>query len=291
MNAGDFKHAYWDDSVAKQEFIRFLNSIHKLDLTLWDSLGYWDNNYRPFSYFREGHIISSVCLYSLDMAVEGRVCKVAQISGVGTLPEYRRQGLNRQLTERVIAWASAKHDFFFLFADHDAYAFYERCGFRRAQEHAACMNIDGMIACPGAVQLDMNKSAHRDLAYGIAQKRAPVSRSLGVLNAKLFMFWCLYGLRDCVYHIPELDVIVLCRRNNGILTLFDIVGPAMPTFDDLYPLIADCEDRSVMFGFMPDCLNLTGGAYDLQPIDNGAFLMGDMPLEHTAYRFPFTSIA
>ena len=92
-----FREDYWDDLESKEEFMRFLIQIHGLDLSRWDRHGFWNRKFRPFSFFKEKTLVSSLCLYSMDMSVMGKRCRVAQISGVGTLPEYRRQGLSSEL--------------------------------------------------------------------------------------------------------------------------------------------------------------------------------------------------
>ena len=75
-------------------------------------MGFWDHGYRPFSLFDGSNIVSSLCVYSMDMTINGEHRLVAQVSGVGTLPEYRRKGLNLELTQKAMAWAKTEHDFF-----------------------------------------------------------------------------------------------------------------------------------------------------------------------------------
>ena len=74
---------YWHNESHKREFNDFLVRIHNLGLTNWEEMGYWDNDYRPFSLFEDDRIISNVCLYSMDMMVAGERSRVAQISAAG----------------------------------------------------------------------------------------------------------------------------------------------------------------------------------------------------------------
>ena len=46
--------------------------------------------------------------------------RLAQISGVGTRPGWRRRGLNRHLTEVALDWARGKHEGVFLFSSDEA---------------------------------------------------------------------------------------------------------------------------------------------------------------------------
>lgn len=285
-----FRENYWDSLELKVEFISFLNRIHRLDLSLWDKMGFWDHNYRPFSYFDGNSLVSNVCVYSMDMTIQGKQRLVAQISAVGTLPEYRRRGLSFKLTQKAIDWARNNHDFFFLFADQDAYDFYKKCGFRPVDEYKASIAVSGGVAQPGAVKLDIQRKDHIELIYRIASDRDSASDVLGVSNKKLFMFWCLYSLKDHIYYVPELDVLVLYKRDNGLITIFDIVGSKVPAFSKIYPYICGEIDKTIEFLFMVDKLNL--GSFDrINVEDNGTHILGDFPLEGTRFIFPFTAHA
>lgn len=270
--------------------MRYLLKVFGLDLHLWDNMGFWDNKYRPFSFFDNDVVVSNVCVYSMDMVVQGTSSRVAQISAVGTLPEYRRQGLSKELTEKAIEWAKSRHDFFYLFADKDAYLFYEKLGFTFVDEYQTRVPLAGKTARSGSVRLDVARKDQLDLVYRYALDRAPVSGTLGVLNDKLLMYWCLYGLRDHIYHIPDLDILVLYKRDNGVVSLYDVIGSEMPPFSDIYPYIADQRDEAVEFFFMPDRLNLK--STELVGIDdNGTHFMGNFPLANARFIFPMTSHA
>lgn len=288
-----FETNYWDDKSKKLAGIHFINFIHKLDLSLWDKLGYWDNNYRPFSLFHHDKIISHVCLYTMDMIVKGKRCSVAQISAVGTHPDYRRQGLNFQLTQKVLEWATPKHDFYFLFADDIALPFYKHCGFRTVDEHKTIITLKNhnYDKREGAVKLDINKESDRDLIYKMALKRDAVSNQLGIFTPKLFMFWCLYDLGDNIYHIPELDALVIYQRQGNTVVVQDIVASKIPAFDQFYPFIAENKDQEVAFKFMTDKMKIESYSAQEIKINNGTHLMGSFPFENRPFLFPLTAHA
>lgn len=285
-----YKENYWSNLELKLEFIRFPNNIHGLDLSLWNELGYWDDHYRPFSYFDDSHLVSSVCIYTMDMLVQGKRCRVAQISGVGTIPEYRRQGLSFDLTQKAIDWACDNHDFFYLFADDEAHRFYEKCGFKQVDEYKTSVSVTGRVALPGTVKLSTDQKDQLDLICKVACNREFISDVFGVANNKLFMFWCLYSLGNYINYIPDLDVLVLYKREHGLLTVFDIVGTKIPTFSKLYPYISDENDKTVEFLFMADKLKLDN-ANLVKIDDNNAFVLGDFPFKNIQFTFPFTSHA
>lgn len=286
-----FKENYWDNSQHKRSFIKFVTQTHNLDLTFLDTNGFWDENYRPFTFFEGAAVISNVCVYSMELLVRGVPKSVAQISAVGTAPQFRRRGLNRELTQRAMDWAAENHEFFFLFSDEGAaLSFYAACGFRPVSEYKTQISVVGQKQKSNLLQLDVRNQEHLQRMYRFACERTPVSDVLGVFNAKLFMFWCLSHLKDCIYYCADLDVLVLFRRNGSALTLFDIVGRNMPEFSALYPYIAGPDDLSVEFLFMTDKLNLDEAKF-VKTDGNRMHLYGEFPLEETEIIFPYTGHA
>ena len=278
---------YWDNDALKAEFNRFLNEIFRLDLSKWDRMGYWDRRFRPFSYFDGDRMVANVCVYSLDMTVAGKACRAAQVSSVATAPDYQRRGLSLDLMNRAIAWARDAHDFHFLFADQEAIPFYRKCGFRTVDEHKTRLTVSGRRAEPGLQKLDLENQRHRELIVNAARERTPVSDRLGVVNWRLFMFWCSYYLKDQIHYMADLDVLVLFERKGEVVTVSDIVGKNIPDFATIYRCISAETDKAVEFLFIPDRLGLN--KVERVPVpENGCHLLGDFPLEGEPFIFPLT---
>ncbi len=276
---------YWDDLTARGAFKEFLVTIHDLDLSGWESAGYWDYAYTPFSFFDGEQVVSSVCVYSLEAVVDGKLGRVAQISGVGTLPSWRRRGLNRQLTECALEWARDDHQAVFLFSDTDAIPFYTACGFEPIDEFVEFMEARAVASEAGAVKLDPGKKAHRDRIYGYAQRRSPISEKFGAGSPKLFAFHCLHSLKDRVYEITGLQCLVCYERADGILKIFDIVSERVPAFEQIYPYIACDGDKGIEFHFYTDKLGLEN--LQARPLyGNNPFVKGAFPIKSPV--FPFT---
>lgn len=279
---------YWNDPKARGAFREFLVRIHGLDLSEWESRGYWDRTYTPFSFFQGDRIVASVCVYSLAAVIDRKPARLAQISGVGTLPEWRRQGLNRRLTEAGLAWAREGHEGVFLFSNVEAIPFYKACGFQPVDEYVEYMEARTVPGRAGAVRLDPGDQADLDRIYHYARRRVPVSNRFGMLNARLLMFHSLYTLRDHAYEIPDLECLVFLQRKGSCLKIFDIVGERVPCLEKLYPYIADENDRTIEFHFHTDRLGLDG--IQAMPLyGNHPFVIDGFPIERPV--FPFTSRA
>ena len=281
----ELRTAYWDDRDSREAFQRFILDIHNLDFNAWEEAGYWDDAYRPFSWFQDGEVISSVCIYSLPAVIDGRRTKVAQISGVGTLPEYRRCGLNRELTAAGLQWAAREHEGVFLFSDVDAVPYYERCGFTAMDEYLPTVEIEPVPRQGAAVLLG---PPDQDRIRRFAERTAAVSRKFAVGNWKLFMFHALYTLRDRIWEIPDLECLVCFRRSGATLMIYDILGESIPTFERLYPYISAPTDRTVEFHFHTDRLGL-GESGRRELIGNNLFVKPGFPVDEPV--FPYTSRA
>jgi len=279
------RSAYWEDRRAKDAFLRFLREIHGLDLGEWAARGFWDADFRPFSYFEGEEIVSSLCVYSLVAVVDGADARIAQFSSVGTAPRRRRRGLNRRLTEIALDWAKEVHDAILLFADEEAIPFYEACGFTGFQEYLEVLDAGSLKPRPGLVRLDPGRDGDLARIYRLAQRREPVSNRLGVTSERLLAFHALYPLRKRVHVIPDLDCLVIFERAGGTLKIYDVVAESMPDFETLYGYLADAGDRRIEFHFHADKLGLADTRREALA-GNHPFALGAFPLEEPV--FPYT---
>jgi len=285
-----FRSHYWDDREAKEEFKTFLLAIHGLDLSLWERRGFWDDLYVPYSLFDGKRIVSSVCLYTMEMVIGGKRRRLAQFSGVGTLFSHRRRGLGKWLTLRAIERGKTTHDGFFLFATEAALVFYGVCGFRPADERAEVVSVECRPSKRTPRRLDLDLDQDLRMLYELARARSPVSDLLGTLNPKLLMFHALYGLRGDAYHIPDLDAVVLCRVDGRRLVLFDVIGERVPSFAEIHPHLSHDPHDEVMFRFMPDKMRIRPER--AEPLsENHLHLLPPLELPRPGCPFPFVAQA
>ena len=130
-----FRSDYFDDPRAKAAFERTTKVIFGLDFKRWKERGLWDTRYIAFSAFDGGECVASACVYTQNLVVESSKMTCAQILTVGTLPEYRRMGLQRELWHRIQRWKPQGHRGFFLFTDDSSASFYGHLGLVRRVEY------------------------------------------------------------------------------------------------------------------------------------------------------------
>jgi GNAT superfamily N-acetyltransferase len=283
------RKAYWHDLAARRTFQQFILDIHGLDFARWEQAGYWDEDYSPWSYFDGERLAASLCIYTMPAVIGGQACHVAQVSGVGTAPEHRLRGLNRQLHEMALAEALRQHRFAFLYADEEAVPFYRKCGFRPVDNHAVVVPLPEAAPQDGLVKLDMDDPAQRDAVYCLAQARTPASHEFSTHNPKLVMFHALYPLRHHVFRVPALNCVVMMKREPGRTVVYDLLAETLPSFDALAPYLGGRHTREVEFRFAPDRLGAPSGERVPLPGDN-VHVMGDFPLGERPV-FPATSQA
>lgn len=282
------KTDYWDNRKARDAFKRFIKDIHGLDFTDWEAHGFWDNAYTPFSFFKDGKVIASVCIYLLDAVIAGGETKLVQISGVGTHKNWRRQGLSRELTELGLDWARGKHTGVFLFADEEAIPYYERTGFSPINETLEYYRIEPVPPKPGLRHLDPANQEHLDRIYNYANNRTPISDKFSVFGSKLLMFHALYTMRNDMYEIPDLECLVFFEREGDVINIYDILGRNIPSLADIYPYLSSKTDKLIYFHFHTDKLGIEG--VQIKNItENNTFVKESFPVVEPT--FPFTSRA
>ncbi|MBW2646843.1 MAG: GNAT family N-acetyltransferase [Deltaproteobacteria bacterium] len=281
---------YYQDRSKLSALNRFMRTIFEFDFEEWVEKGFWDSQYVPFSFFQDNTIISNVSLYSMDMVVNGERRKVAQICTCGTLPEYRRRGFAGKLLQKALESAKQDHHFVFLLSNDDVVRFYRSHGFQPVKEFKVSVRAPRVEALPGSVKLDPDNPENLDLISTYAAARAPVSDHFGVLNTNLLIFHCLYGLRDNIYHIPDLDVIVLYKRQKRRLILYDVLGERVPAFSKFYPYLADGRRETVEFLFVPDKMALSR-VRPRRHKGNNVHCLGGYPFSKQKVLVPYTARA
>ncbi len=279
---------YWDNPEAREAFKAFIQDIHGLDFSEWEARGYWDDAYAPFSYFKDGRVISSVCIYLLDAIVAGRQTKLAQISGVGTHKNWRRKGLSRKLTELGLQWAEGRHQGVFLFADEEAIPFYHKCGFLSIKDGLEFTHADPVPKKQDIVSLDPSDQKDLDKIYTYAKNKTPISDKFSVSSAKLLMFHALYTMRSNLYEIPALESLVFFARKGDIVNVYDIVSECIPPFEEIYPYLSSKRDSRINFYFHTDKLGIRGVQTEINT-GNNTFVKKSFPVSTPV--FPFTSMA
>jgi GNAT superfamily N-acetyltransferase len=254
----EYRDDYFHDPDAKASFERYAKRVFGLDFSRWKARGLWDDQYKAFSAFVDRECVASICVYPSDMRVDGVRKKGAQLLTVGTLPEYRSQGIQREIWKRVQAWIQQKCDFTFLFTDESAAGFYEKLGLRRQLEHF------DVVQCPQSVshsdlrfkKLNLEDDGEYAIIERLARQREMVSDRLGFFNPNLLLFMFLYVYQSWSYYLEDIDTVIVAQQMEDRLRVHDIVARKMPRLSDIDIFLAQFKKEEIEFLFCTDRLDL-----------------------------------
>ena len=251
-----FRSDYFDDPRAKAAFERTTKAIFGLDFKRWKERGLWDTRYIAFSAFDGGECVASACVYTHNLVVEGSKMTCAQILTVGTLPEYRRMGLQRELWHRIQRWKPQGHRGFFLFTDDSAASFYGHLGLVRRVEYSYIADVphpDREARFENRL-LDVEDRGDFRLLLDLAHGRALVSQKLSYQTPNLLLFMCLYPYRKALHYLGEIDAVVIVEERKDRVRIHDIIARRIPHFSEIIPFISGFGRDRVEFLFPPEVL-------------------------------------
>ncbi|MEG2192597.1 MAG: GNAT family N-acetyltransferase, partial [Oscillospiraceae bacterium] len=121
-NTAEFKRLYDD----------FAQSVFDVSFMPWFKLDVWTDDCEIYCMVHEGKIIANVSVYKMRMRIGGKKRSAIQLGAVGTLPQYRRQHISKQLMEYV--FEKYKSVPAFLVANCEVKDFYPKFGFKLLEE-------------------------------------------------------------------------------------------------------------------------------------------------------------
>jgi hypothetical protein len=99
-------------------FLRYVSEIFpRISFHDWYRHGGWDDTYRVFALFEGERIVASASLTRMNVILNDRPVRGWQLGAVGTLPEHRMRGLQRQTLSRLLEH-TGDDDLVYLFANH-----------------------------------------------------------------------------------------------------------------------------------------------------------------------------
>jgi GNAT superfamily N-acetyltransferase len=285
----EYRSDYFDDPDAKASFERYAKRIFGLDFSRWKARGLWDDQYKAFSAFDGRECVASICVYPSDMRVGGAKKKGAQLLTVGTLPEYRSKGIQREIWRRVQAWIQHECDFTFLFTDDSAAGFYERLGLRRQPEYfdvVQCPQSEGHAGLRFK-KLNLKQDGDYAIIERLAKEREMVSNRLGFFNPNLLLFMFLYIYRSWSYYLKDIDAVVVVEDKENRLRIHDIVAKKMPKLSDIETFLAQFEKQEIEFLFCTDHLNIDQPTRKRKVEEDLLFVSEDFELDGQ-FVFPYS---
>ncbi|HEX2947560.1 MAG TPA: GNAT family N-acetyltransferase [Clostridia bacterium] len=305
---------YKGNESYRKSFNELAKLVFGIDFERWYSLGFWNERYVCFSILDGERVVSNVSANIMDLIIDGAVVPVIQIGTVMTHPDYRKKGLAARLMDTVLKEYKHKCDIVFLFANPDAAGFYRKFGFDTVYETGfyaeapdkpgytkkggkpenADESLSLLTKMPaGSRKLNLSNSADVELIRRLSAARAPLSLAFGTAGTEGILAWhCLNSLPEAIYYLEALDTIVICRKENGVLHLYDVISRNTPDYRELIgELWLEGEPEEIAFHFTP---NMESIPVKCRPYDTNEYIFFTMSQKihlEGAFFYPYTAHA
>lgn len=236
----------------------------------------WEGASTPFVVRHGDRVLSHVGLLSIPLRVMSEDVLVGGVHGVATHPDHRRRGLFRSLIEEVIEFAEPRFAALMLTTLHPEY--FEAFGFRVIPEWVGHGTPQPTAPIPSR-PLDLGVPEDLALVHELIDRRTPVSHQLGVGNEKAC--WGFVEFATPIRYASSLGVAVVGERSGDTLRVYDLLGPAIPSLDEIAAIWGDGVRRVLLF-FATDRVagvwstephDLSGGEDALEPGTAGWVMM------------------
>jgi ribosomal protein S18 acetylase RimI-like enzyme len=251
----------------------------------WYELGGWDERYTVFACVESERIVASASLMRMDLVLGGAPVRGWQLGAVGTLPEYRRRGLQREILSRLLAHPGPR-DLVFLFANDTVLEFYPRFGFERVAEQRFGAAHRAAPAAESLPSLSLESASDRALLQRIAAQARPTTSLFGARDYGRVVLWYWTNLyRDNLRYAAADDAVIVACQQDDTLTLLDVLASRPIDVGSHVPHLIGAPITRLELGFGPAELWPRAapiGEYTESPL----FARGSHRLPHVPFKFP-----
>ncbi|EAG1184567.1 N-acetyltransferase, partial [Listeria monocytogenes] len=209
-----------------------------------------------------------------------------------THPNYRGQGLAKNLLNHVIAKYEDQYDFLYLFANDTVLDFYPKFGFERIEESSFTVDACNLKKKASKLKkLNPDNKTDFQLISRIVSERAPLSNILDVKESEdLLMFYVLIALKNELYYLEELDVIVLMEQEGTDLYVLDILSTKKLDVVEVLSYLSTKKIETIHLLFTPEKSKYIDAAYIIETEDM-LFVRPNVLTSENYFLFPATSHA
>lgn len=252
----NYTTAVRDNAILRKSFNELTQKVFGFDFEDWYQSGHWGNLYIPHVLVDGEKVVSNVSVNLIQFAVDGTHKKYIQIGTVMTDPEYRGQGLNREIMERILKEYAGKVDGIYLFGNDSVVNYYPKFGFKPSKEYEYYMPCSKWenFSSYTLEKVDLSEESQCTKLYDFITSCADVIPQNDALymneNLGLYQFWFAADCGDSIYYLPEADAYVVADLQEQTLCINQIWGKASL---DLARLAASFEGdiTEAVFGFTP----------------------------------------
>ncbi|SHG19494.1 GNAT family N-acetyltransferase [Flagellimonas flava] len=280
-----------NDPELRRSFNELTETTFDFNFEDWYQKGFWDDNYIPYALLHKNKIVSNVSVTKIDFVIENQRKSGIQIGTVMTDPDYRRLGLSRFLLQWVISQWKDNSDFVYLFANDSVLDFYPKFNFGIVEEHQHSIQVNPSGKMPPLKRLDLDKKEDRELLMNAIRTSIAIAKVSARENLSLIMFYCLWLKKNSIYHLTELDTVVIADFQGDTLHLDDVFSGTTIQLTSVISSIVNTSIKKVVLGFTP----LDDIGYERSPLKSAdtLFVLKDNIdyFNNVKWRFPVLSHA
>ncbi|EEO6235012.1 GNAT family N-acetyltransferase [Listeria monocytogenes] len=283
---------YKDNKMYRDSFNKLAESTFDINFEEWFRSGFWNDKYVCYSYIDNNEVISNVSINKMNLIYQGENYSALQIGTVMTHPNYRGQGLAKNLLNHVIAKYEDQYDFLYLFANDTVLDFYPKFGFERIEESSFTVDACNLKKKASKLKkLNPDNKTDFQLISRIVSKRAPLSNILDVKESEdLLMFYVLIALKNELCYLEELDVIVLMEQEGTDLYVLDILSTKKLDVVEVLSYLSTKKIETIHLLFTPEKSKYIDAAYIIETEDM-LFVRPNVLTSENYFLFPATSHA
>ncbi|ENI8437478.1 GNAT family N-acetyltransferase [Listeria monocytogenes] len=283
---------YKDNKMYRDSFNRLAESTFDINFEEWYSDGFWNDKYVCYSYIDDNKVIANVSINKMNLIYQGEDYRALQIGTVMTHPDYRGQGLAKKLLEHVIAKYEEQYDFLYLFANDTVLDFYPKFGFELVEESSFTVDACSLKRkASNLKKLNPDNKTDFQLIRRIVSEKTPLSNILDVRESEdLLMFYVLIALKNELYYIEELDVIVLMEQEDADLYVLDILSTKKLDVVEVLRYLPIKKIETIHLLFTPEKSKYIDAAHIIETEDM-LFVRPNILTSENYFLFPATSHA
>lgn len=280
------------DDKYRKSFNELAIKTFCLNFDEWFREGFLDENYINYSFLYQEKIVANVSINKFKIIYNGKINKAIQLGTVMTDEAYRGKGLIRKLMDIILKEYEA-YDMIYLFANKNVLDFYPKFGFKSVVEGKYEMDtkqVSNIELNSNIVKLELENEEHKKIVQKIVKNRVPLSKKLCAIKDKWPLYiHCNYEFKEDLYYLKDKNIIVIYRRNNNIITIYDILSEKNFDLDEIITQITKETDEKLIFEFIPESKKYTIACELNDKAVNALFVMEEKETLCNGILFPMTS--
>ena len=253
-----FSNEVKKNDVLRESFNQLTQQVFCFDFTGWYAAGHWGDDYLPHVLLDGERVISNVSVNLMKFDVQGVLKHYIQLGTVMTDSNYRNQGLNREIMERILEEYSGKVDGIYLFGNDSVIHYYPKFGFKPIKEYEYYLQCEELTKTDAyrIEKIDMTKVEQcerlydRIREYAIDDHRNQNDGMYMSENLGLYQFWLANGYSEQVYYLPENECYVIANLKEEVLQLHQMIGKQQVDMLRLAKAFSDTV-KEVVLGYTP----------------------------------------